>query len=223
MLRQLAAAAAAQQRFGDAARHTLHLALFGMAPYHLTRALTIPKPCPGADAPPGPAAPAAGLTNGAAGEEPSSQKDAPPADDARAPAAASAPQAGPRALAHFWRAVAVAETYAAYALVHAAGARGPSAGAAAASGPSTPLSSQGSTTRSQVPVPAEAARDEASGRGADGGHTGASKPGASQTPAPAMVLLNAAHFLLARLPPVRPSSSMQCPSMPCAPACLYKW
>ena len=204
VLRQLAAAAAAQQRFGDAARHTLHLAIFGMAPHRLTSAPTTPEPCPGADAPPGHAALTAASTNIAAGEEPGSQAGAPPADGAPAPAAASAPRAGLRALAHFWRTVAVAETYAAYELVHAARAQCLSAGAAAASGPSTPLTSQGSTPRSQVPGAPEAAGDEASGGGADGAHAGATKPGARQTPAPAMVLLNAAHFLLARLPPVRP-------------------
>jgi len=183
LLQQLAAGAAAGGRFGDAARHTLALALVGIAP-----------------APP-----------------PAARRPAPTA----------------RALALFWERLGTAEAYAAYSLVHAAAAArsapaAAAAAAAAAPGPApaagpaaAPLPDPRASSRAEALGPPGARADgarqtagplgpgglaQAAGPGGRAGAPGGGGPQAAAprgAAAPATTLLNAAHFLLAHLPPVR--------------------
>jgi len=197
LLQQLAAGAAAGGRFGDAARHMLALALVGMAP-----------PAPPAAAP------------GAPAGQP----------------AASRPAPTTRALALFWERLGTAEAYAAYQLVHAATlilpyTLAPTAVALAAPGPApapgpaaAPLHDLRASSRAEaLNLPAaraggarQAAKPlglggpaQAAGPGDGAGAPGGGGPQAAAPrgrAAPATTLLNAAHFLLAHLPPVRRSS-----------------
>jgi len=210
LLQQLAAGAAAGGRFGVAARHTLALALVGIAPP--------PPPAAAPGAPAGaPAAPrpaptartlalfwerlgtaeayaAYSLVHAAAAARPAAAAAAAAATAATA-APGPAPAPGPAAAP-----LRDPRTSSRAAALDPPGARAGGAGQAAA-----PLGPGGPT---QAADPGD--RPSAPG---GGGPQAAAPRGA---PAPVTTLLNAAHFLLAHLPPVRrPSCNRAALAQPC--------